>query len=89
MNHRVHASIAVVAMEWRRAGKAKRNPDLRHLTVKALDAGCASTRALYSEWPNVLLSTDLSKEASDQPIKEQWWLAEHTADDSGEGMYCS
>lgn len=87
VQHHIHASIAIVGQEWKRAGSEKTNPDVRRLTVRALNARGASTAAAFPLWPKVLLATDLSKQASEQPVEMQWWLGEHAADDSGEGKY--
>ena len=83
VRHRVHASIAVIGKEWQRAAKEGRAPDLRQLTVKGLNAGCANTAVTYPDWPTVLSSTDLSRYASEQPSAMQWWAPAPVAENSG------
>lgn len=82
----MHASIPVVAREWKRAGNGKTIPDLRALSVSSIDTGCMNTARDYPDWPKVLSSTDLSEIATEQSRYIQWWLGDPVADDSGDGM---
>ncbi|KAH8980276.1 hypothetical protein EDB92DRAFT_298911 [Lactarius akahatsu] len=59
-------------------------PSIRHryhsiiktaaFTGKHIDKYCARTASDHPEWPAILYSMDLSKDAADQALDLQWWI---------------
>jgi hypothetical protein len=86
--HFVHPSVALAVQEWQVAEDKKHTPDVRQVNAKAIDKACTALTTSFSSWPEVLHSTNLSAQAAEQPLANQWWLTDHASDD-GEDGECS
>lgn len=83
--HRYHSIIKTVALEWESAVEERRTFNLGKLTGKHIDKYCARTASDHPEWPAILYSMDLSKDAADQAPDLQWWIPRP----DGEGEHAS
>jgi hypothetical protein len=83
--HRVHATVAIVMREWQLAENDKRTPDVRQVSVKAINKACAAMSLNCPQWPDIVRSTDLSQLAAEQPMEHQWWLPDRASDDGEDG----
>ncbi|KAI9447570.1 hypothetical protein H4582DRAFT_1894718 [Lactarius indigo] len=72
--HRYHSIIKIIAAEWESAVKEQRTFNFGKFTGKYLDKCCARTASDHPEWPAILYSMDLSKDASEQAPELQWWI---------------
>jgi hypothetical protein len=88
-HHRVHATVAIIAKEWQLAENANRPPNIGRVSVKVIDKACAALSAHYLQWPDMLWSKDLSKQAAAQPLSDQWWIPDRASDDEdgGESLF--
>ncbi|KAH9030932.1 hypothetical protein EDB85DRAFT_1961685 [Lactarius pseudohatsudake] len=85
IRHRYHSIIKTVALEWESAVEERRTFDLGKFTGKHIDKYCARTASDHPEWPAILYSMDLSKDAADQAPDLQWWIPRP----DGEGEHAS
>ncbi len=89
----MHASIAVVAKEWKSAGSENCSPNLQQMSVNVVTKGCANTKKHYPDWPTVLHLADLSTYVDEQPPEKHWWavygspMNQSAAEDSTDGMW--
>jgi hypothetical protein len=84
--YRVHASLSVLGIEWKRAAREDRAPHLEKVGTVAINKGCENAAVAYPNWPAIFRSTDLSAHAEKQPLQTKWWLPERSSD---EGMCIS
>jgi hypothetical protein len=60
--------------EFQLARDKNRRPDYNTITSKVIKKHIEATISRYKQWPMVLKSWNLSKEAMQQPIDVQWWV---------------
>ncbi|KAH9018354.1 hypothetical protein EDB83DRAFT_2436367 [Lactarius deliciosus] len=85
MRHRYHSIIKTVALEWESAVGERRTFNFGKFTGKHIEKYCARTASDHPEWPAILYSMDLSKDAAQQSAELQWWIPRP----EGEGEHAS
>ena len=84
----MHPAVAMLATEWGKALKEKREPDAEKVTAKHLDRYCKYTAVQFPDWPKILSSSDLSKYALGLSADLQWWILEEViSEDSNDGTH--
>jgi hypothetical protein len=74
--HHIHSAVGVMNYKFQVSRNEERTPDYNSITSKVIKKCIAAAVEGYKQWPMILKSENLSKEAKQQPLEVQWWLPE-------------